>query len=218
MRDLTLTRSAARRFYAQRNREYSMFYPASLCCGCGANLAPRTCVVAHCRGVSRFLAVPTTRILACHCLDFQELLPSPIPPPLLPLILVYLTGATLFLSLGVSRVFYILLDFIHTQEQLNALSSKTAKGSSAAGESEELRKRVRELEAQLKTSDAQGRDFDTLKKQASQQANEYNRLADEHIKAVSSSASPSASASANGHAMPGGMMGGWMSTVRRRRS
>jgi biopolymer transport protein ExbB/TolQ len=96
----------------------------------------------------------------------------------------YLTGATLFLSLVLSRVFYILLDFINTQEQLNALSSKTAKGSQAAGETEELRKRVRELEAQLKTSETQGRDFDTLKKQASQQAQEYNRLADEHVKAT----------------------------------
>lgn len=71
----------------------------------------------------------------------------------------YLTGATLFLSLGVSRVFYVLLDFIHTQEELTALQGKTAKGSSAAGESDELRKRVKELEAELKASNAQGRDF-----------------------------------------------------------
>ncbi|GMK53763.1 hypothetical protein CspeluHIS016_0103490 [Cutaneotrichosporon spelunceum] len=89
----------------------------------------------------------------------------------------YLTGATLFLSLILSRVFYIILDFINTQDQLNALSAKMAKGSQAAGETEELRKRVRELEAQ-------GRDFDTLKRQANQQAQEYDRLADEHIKAT----------------------------------
>lgn len=76
--------------------------------------------------------------------------------------IVYLTGATLFLSLVLSRVFYILLDFIHTQEQLTLLQGKTAKGSVNAGESEELRKRVRELEAQLKTSQTQGRDFGEL--------------------------------------------------------
>lgn len=75
----------------------------------------------------------------------------------------YLTGATLFLSLVLSRVFYILLDFIHTQEELIVLQGKTAKGSSVAGESEELRKRVRELEAQLKTSQSQDRDFGEIK-------------------------------------------------------
>ncbi len=60
---------------------------------------------------------------------------------------VYLTGATLFLSLLLARVFYIILDFIHVQESYSALQQKTAKASGAAGETEELRKRVRELEA-----------------------------------------------------------------------
>lgn len=99
----------------------------------------------------------------------------------------YLTGGTLFLSLVLSRVFYIILDFIHVQEQLNDLQAKTAKGSSAAGETNELRKRNRELEAQLlelQSSSASSRDFDTLRKQAAQQAKEYDRLADEHIKAT----------------------------------
>lgn len=96
--------------------------------------------------------------------------------------LVYLTGATLFLSLILSRVFYILLDFIHVQEEYNTLQAKTAKGSTAAGETDELRKRNRELESENKTLKANERDFDTLKKQANQQASEYNRLADEHIK------------------------------------
>ena len=98
---------------------------------------------------------------------------------------VYLTGATLFLSLILSRVFYIILDFIHVQESYTLLQSKTAKQSGAAGESEELRKRIRELEAQLGTAQSKDRDFETLKKQASQQNAEYNRLADEHNRAVS---------------------------------
>ncbi|RSH87969.1 uncharacterized protein EHS24_000492 [Apiotrichum porosum] len=96
----------------------------------------------------------------------------------------YLTGATLFLSLILSRVFYILLDFINVQEEYNTLQAKTAKGSGVVGENEELRKRVKELEGQVKTYQAADRDFETLKKQADQQASEYNRLADEHIKAT----------------------------------
>ncbi|ORY25962.1 putative endoplasmic reticulum protein [Naematelia encephala] len=88
----------------------------------------------------------------------------------------YLTGSTLFLSLILSRVFYIILDFIQVQESYSALQHKTAKQSGANGEAEELRKRVQELEAKE-------RDFETLKKQAGQQNVEYNRLADEHNKA-----------------------------------
>ncbi|ORX37254.1 B-cell receptor-associated protein 31-like-domain-containing protein [Kockovaella imperatae] len=98
----------------------------------------------------------------------------------------YLTGATLFLSLILSRVFYIILDFIHVQENYSTLQQRTAKASGAAGESEELRKRIKELEAQVESGKAQGRDFDNLKKQAAQQNAEYNRLADEHAKATGS--------------------------------
>lgn len=61
--------------------------------------------------------------------------------------LVYLTGATLFLSLLLARVFYIILDFIQVQESYTALQAKTAKASGAAGENEELRNRIAELEA-----------------------------------------------------------------------
>ncbi|KGB75037.2 endoplasmic reticulum protein [Cryptococcus deuterogattii R265] len=89
----------------------------------------------------------------------------------------YLTGATLFLSLLLARVFYIILDFIQVQESYTALQAKTAKASGAAGENEELRNRIAELEAKE-------RDFETLKKQASQQNAEYGRLADEHNKAT----------------------------------
>ncbi|EKC98285.1 endoplasmic reticulum protein [Trichosporon asahii var. asahii CBS 8904] len=94
---------------------------------------------------------------------------------------VYLTGTTLFLSLVLSRVFYILLDFIQTQEELTTLKGSTAKGSTNAGENAELRKKIKVLQAELETvqSDAD-RDLSTLKKQANQQAAEYNRLADEH--------------------------------------
>nr|XP_019012916.1 endoplasmic reticulum protein [Kwoniella pini CBS 10737]OCF51697.1 endoplasmic reticulum protein [Kwoniella pini CBS 10737] len=96
----------------------------------------------------------------------------------------YLTGATLFLSLLLARVFYIVLDFIQVQESYTTLQTKVAKQSGASGENEELRKQIKELEAQLKLSQGKDRDFDTLKKQASQQNAEYNRLADEHNKST----------------------------------
>jgi len=72
---------------------------------------------------------------------------------------VYLTGATLFLSLILSRVFYIILDFITVQEQYTALQTKSAKSSGNAGESDELRKRIRALEAELGKSQSTDRDF-----------------------------------------------------------
>ncbi|GFZ45038.1 hypothetical protein JCM24511_02764 [Saitozyma sp. JCM 24511] len=98
----------------------------------------------------------------------------------------YLTGATLFLSLILARVFYIVLDFIHVQEDFSALQQKVAKQSGASGEAEELRKRINELEAELRASQAKDRDFETLKKQAAQQGVEYNRLADAHNAATGS--------------------------------
>ena len=73
----------------------------------------------------------------------------------------YLTGATLFLSLILSRVFYIILDFITVQEQYTALQTKSAKSSGNAGESDELRKRIRALEAELGKSQSTDRDFGT---------------------------------------------------------
>ncbi len=105
---LTL-RSAARRFYAQRN-------------------------------VSRGLSGTPLTSLADHCA-------------------VYLTGATLFLSLLLSRVFYIILDFIHVQEEFTLLQSKVAKQSGATGEANEMRKRIDELEAELDQHRKSGRDF-----------------------------------------------------------
>ena len=60
-------------------------------------------------------------------------------------------------------VFYIVLDFINVQEKFSALQQKTAKQSGTNGESDELRKRVKELEGQLQTSQSQGRDFGELR-------------------------------------------------------
>jgi B-cell receptor-associated protein 31 len=72
---------------------------------------------------------------------------------------VYLTGSTLFLSLMLARVFYIVLDFIHVQESYSALQAKTAKQSGATGEGNELRQRIKELETELQTNQTSKQDF-----------------------------------------------------------
>ncbi|WVR06511.1 hypothetical protein IAU60_003542 [Kwoniella sp. DSM 27419] len=71
-------------------------------------------------------------------------------------------------------------------ESYTALQTKVAKQSGASGENEELRKRINELESELKVGQSKDRDFETLKKQASQQNAEYNRLADEHNRTTGS--------------------------------
>ncbi|KAJ8519294.1 hypothetical protein ONZ45_g3768 [Pleurotus djamor] len=81
---------------------------------------------------------------------------------------VYLTGFCLFLSLVLTRTFYIMLDLIHTQEQYAKLKSQASIRESTA----DLKKKIASLEAET-------RDFATLKKQSAQQADEYDRLATE---------------------------------------
>lgn len=48
-------------------------------------------------------------------------------------------------------MFYILLDFIQTQEELTALKGSTASGSASSGENAELRKKLKVLQAELET-------------------------------------------------------------------
>ncbi|KZW03133.1 B-cell receptor-associated 31-like protein [Exidia glandulosa HHB12029] len=104
----------------------------------------------------------------------------------------YLTGFCLFLSLLLTRTFYILLDHLHTQEEYAKLKKQMATsskekiangdGAGAAGGNDvvALKKRVAELEAKE-------RDFETLKKQSRQQAEEYDRLARELNKSTGGS-------------------------------
>ncbi|KAI5832993.1 B-cell receptor-associated 31-like protein [Schizophyllum commune Tattone D] len=82
----------------------------------------------------------------------------------------YLTGFTLFLSLLLTRTFYLVLELIHVQDEYAKVTSGQAKG----GESAEVKK--------LKT------DLETLRKQSLQQQKEHDRLADEYNKAVGRSA------------------------------
>ncbi|KAH7882688.1 B-cell receptor-associated protein 31-like-domain-containing protein [Phlebopus sp. FC_14] len=90
---------------------------------------------------------------------------------------VYLTGFCLFLSLVLTRTFYIILDLIQTQEEYSKLKKATANNSKNAIASQEQAKLVEELKKKLAESEAKERDFETLKKQAAQQAAEFDRLA-----------------------------------------
>jgi len=82
---------------------------------------------------------------------------------------VYLTGFCLFLSLVLTRTFYITLDLLQTQEQY-------AKLKKAGGSSEDQSKEIANLKKQLEQTK---RDNDIVKKQASQNYAEYDRLATE---------------------------------------
>jgi len=79
---------------------------------------------------------------------------------------VYLTGFCLFLSLIITRCFYIALDLLHSQEEYAKLKQQASSGKSASGGSE---KEITDLKKQI----------EVLKKQAGQNNAEYNRLADD---------------------------------------
>ncbi|KAG9098205.1 hypothetical protein FRC07_010678 [Ceratobasidium sp. 392] len=92
----------------------------------------------------------------------------------------YLTGFTLFLSLILTRTFYIMLDLVHAQEQYAELKKKTDGKPPTKDQAVE----IADLQKKLNASEAKSRDFETLKKQAKQQATEYDRLATEYNKST----------------------------------
>ncbi|RPD63334.1 endoplasmic reticulum protein [Lentinus tigrinus ALCF2SS1-7] len=87
----------------------------------------------------------------------------------------YLTGFCLFLSLVLTRTFYILLDLIHTQEEYAKLKNSTGKSAGA-----DQTKEIEELKKKLAAAEAKAKDYDIVKKQAEQNAKEYDRLATEY--------------------------------------
>ncbi|KAG5651316.1 hypothetical protein H0H81_009117 [Sphagnurus paluster] len=93
----------------------------------------------------------------------------------------YLTGFTLFLSLVLTRTFYIILDLIHTQEEYAKLKKESKAG---AQNGDATNKEIAELKKKLAAEEAKGRDFETLKKQAAQQAAEFDRLATKYNEAT----------------------------------
>jgi len=93
---------------------------------------------------------------------------------------VYLTGFCLFLSLVLTRTFYIILDLLRTQEEYAILKKNTSSSSRASGaQNEDAAKEIADLKKQLEQAKKIERDFDILKKQASQNNAEYDRLATE---------------------------------------
>jgi len=91
---------------------------------------------------------------------------------------VYLTGFCLFLSLVLTRTFYIILDLIHVQEEYAKLKEASAK-SGANGTSKNDSAEIASLKKQLEEAKKQQRDFEILKKQSKQNNAEYDRLATE---------------------------------------
>jgi len=89
----------------------------------------------------------------------------------------YLTGFTLFLSLILTRTYYIMLDLNHTQDEYAKLKKATSAQSRANLANKDQATDVAALKSKLAALEAQERDFETLKKQAKQQAEEYDRLA-----------------------------------------
>ncbi|KAI0030454.1 B-cell receptor-associated protein 31-like-domain-containing protein [Vararia minispora EC-137] len=91
----------------------------------------------------------------------------------------YLTGFCLFLSVVLTRTFYIIQDLIHAQDEYAKLKKATAGKTRADGDAA---KQVEDLKRKLAEKEHEIRDFETLKKQAKQQAAEYDRLAEQYNK------------------------------------
>ncbi|THH14375.1 hypothetical protein EW146_g5943 [Bondarzewia mesenterica] len=92
----------------------------------------------------------------------------------------YLTGFCLFLSLVLTRTFYIIQELIHSQEEYAKLKKATADQSK--GSMQDQQKQIEELKKKLAEAQKNQLDFDTLKRQAAQQATEYDRLAEQYNK------------------------------------
>lgn len=96
----------------------------------------------------------------------------------------YLTGFTLFLSLILTRTYYIIHDLIHTQDEYAKLKKATAAQSRANIANKDQASELAALKTKITALEAQERDFETLKKQAKQQADEYDRLATKYNEAT----------------------------------
>jgi len=92
---------------------------------------------------------------------------------------VYLTGFCLFLSLVLTRTFYIILNLIETKDEYAQLKKATASTSRDNMVAAEQTKEIERLKL----------DLATLKEQAKSQAAEYDRLADQYNKETGNSSS-----------------------------
>ncbi|RGB33539.1 B-cell receptor-associated protein 31-like-domain-containing protein [Rhizophagus diaphanus] len=96
----------------------------------------------------------------------------------------YLTGFTLFLSLILNRTYVLVVELLAAEDNLEVIKKQATNQSKEQLRFVEIEERMRnEIEAlskELEEEKKKERDFETLKKQANQQADEYNRLADEY--------------------------------------
>ncbi|KAH9911484.1 B-cell receptor-associated 31-like protein [Epithele typhae] len=92
---------------------------------------------------------------------------------------VYLTGFCLFLSLVLTRTFSMVLDLIHTQEEYAKLK-QSLNGVDQAKEIKDLKARLTVAEERRKAM------VHVVKKQAEQNAQEYDRLAEEYNRVTGS--------------------------------
>ncbi|KAI0693107.1 endoplasmic reticulum protein [Cerioporus squamosus] len=93
----------------------------------------------------------------------------------------YLTGLLPVPLSGPHRTFYIILELIHTQEEYAKLKNATGKSAGA-----DQAKQIEELKQKLAIAEAKTKDYDIVKKQAEQNAKEYDRLATEYNKKTGS--------------------------------
>ncbi|KAI8093220.1 B-cell receptor-associated protein 31-like-domain-containing protein [Halteromyces radiatus] len=95
----------------------------------------------------------------------------------------YLTGFTLFLSLILERTSTLVIQMLKREEELeNAKKENVSVGKDQQrliDMEADYKKQIENLKKEVKELKQEQRDFDTLKKQVGQQAEEYNRLADE---------------------------------------
>jgi B-cell receptor-associated protein 31 len=71
----------------------------------------------------------------------------------------YLTGFCLFLSLVLTRTFYIILDLIHTQEEYAKLKQQTAKQSRGSAVSQDQAQELELLRERLAAAEQRNNDF-----------------------------------------------------------
>ncbi|CAI2164487.1 11395_t:CDS:2 [Funneliformis geosporum] len=94
----------------------------------------------------------------------------------------YLTGFTLFLSLILNRTYVLVVELLASEDNLEALkrqaTNHTKEYLRATDSETQMKNEIEKLSKELDEEKKKSLDFETLKKQASQQADEYDRLAD----------------------------------------
>ncbi|GBC00982.1 hypothetical protein RclHR1_04020008 [Rhizophagus clarus] len=96
----------------------------------------------------------------------------------------YLTGFTLFLSLILNRTYVLVVELLEAEDNYETIKKQVSNHSKDqlrfTEVEERMKKEIEALAKELEEERKKERDFETLKKQANQQAEEYDRLADEY--------------------------------------